>query len=538
MYGQTLQNPTFGTITTKTNVEDNSAEKVLVQNSLGKLNWIYKNSLMPDNFTKIVYVNNTNPNSATIFDLNNPPTVNDNALKTDVNNLYIGTDASSWVYNSTSLTYVTKTITSTTSNFYTAGTTIDAGSSKTASITRSGNINTTGRLTVGSFVSAGTNFWVNRDITGSPISQSILADGMIKSDVTGSAYYNRTNSATQATSFTLPNLVHYAASQGTFGAGSVVTSQIGFQVFNNVAGAASNYGFRSEISAGANNWNTFMSGSAPNYFAGQVGIGTTALGSAKNVIQNNGEILALRNTTNGTTGAPVSRKLSWSSTVPDERASIDVPDTRASVNGVDMIFITRDNASVLAERMRIANGGNVGIGTTTPTEKLEVNGNITANVATASNHVVVKSQLDLKADIASPAFTGTPTAPTATAGTNTTQVATTAFVQANARPYKSYVAKISQTGTGAPVATVLENTIGGTIVWTRVSVGIYQGTLSGAFTNKTVSFFQYGDTAGSGDILTSGIATYEPNFVSLRTYKNGILVDTAGGGNIEIRVYP
>jgi len=37
--------------------------------------------------------------------------------------------------------------------------------------------------------------------------------------------------------------------------------------------------------------------------------------------------------------------------------------------------------------------------------------------------------LNLKADLASPAFTGTPTAPTAATGTNTTQVATTAFVQ-------------------------------------------------------------------------------------------------------------
>lgn len=33
-----------------------------------------------------------------------------------------------------------------------------------------------------------------------------------------------------------------------------------------------------------------------------------------------------------------------------------------------------------------------------------------------------------KADLASPTFTGTPKAPTATAGTNTTQIATTAFV--------------------------------------------------------------------------------------------------------------
>ena len=50
------------------------------------------------------------------------------------------------------------------------------------------------------------------------------------------------------------------------------------------------------------------------------------------------------------------------------------------------------------------------------------------------NHLVgvtsgVQSQLNAKAPLASPAFTGTPTAPTAVSGTSTTQVATTAFVQ-------------------------------------------------------------------------------------------------------------
>jgi len=41
------------------------------------------------------------------------------------------------------------------------------------------------------------------------------------------------------------------------------------------------------------------------------------------------------------------------------------------------------------------------------------------------------SALTSKANLASPAFTGTPTAPTAGLGTNTTQLATTAFVLAN-----------------------------------------------------------------------------------------------------------
>jgi hypothetical protein len=41
---------------------------------------------------------------------------------------------------------------------------------------------------------------------------------------------------------------------------------------------------------------------------------------------------------------------------------------------------------------------------------------------------VQQTALDLKANLASPALTGTPTAPTANAATNTTQIATTAFV--------------------------------------------------------------------------------------------------------------
>lgn len=41
----------------------------------------------------------------------------------------------------------------------------------------------------------------------------------------------------------------------------------------------------------------------------------------------------------------------------------------------------------------------------------------------------LQTTLNAKAPLASPALTGTPTAPTATAGTNTTQIATTAFVQ-------------------------------------------------------------------------------------------------------------
>lgn len=57
----------------------------------------------------------------------------------------------------------------------------------------------------------------------------------------------------------------------------------------------------------------------------------------------------------------------------------------------------------------------------------------TALSATSTNSVqnkVVKAALDDKAPLASPALTGTPTAPTATQGSDTTQIANTAFVKA------------------------------------------------------------------------------------------------------------
>ena len=71
----------------------------------------------------------------------------------------------------------------------------------------------------------------------------------------------------------------------------------------------------------------------------------------------------------------------------------------------------------------------------TKTVKIPASDKVTVDTAmssTSTNPVqnkVVNTALSAKAPLASPALTGTPTAPTAEAGTNTTQIATTAFVQ-------------------------------------------------------------------------------------------------------------
>ena len=85
----------------------------------GRAELIYGVTASPD-FAQTVYVNATSPTTATIFDLNNPPTTNDNTLKADSNNIYIGTDGSTWTYNTSTSTYSTYVYPTTTPYMVTA----------------------------------------------------------------------------------------------------------------------------------------------------------------------------------------------------------------------------------------------------------------------------------------------------------------------------------------------------------------------------------------------------------------------------------
>lgn len=104
--------------------------------------------------------------------------------------------------------------------------------------------------------------------------------------------------------------------------------------------------------------------------------------------------------------------------------------------------------------------------------------------------------------------------------------------------YKVYVASLTQTGTDAPVATVLENTLGGTVVWSYSGVGDYVGTLAAAFPSSKTAVFMQGFYAGSG---------FAEQFCAKRASDNTIQLDSATSGAldnnildntaIEIRVY-
>ena len=91
----------------------------------------------------------------------------------------------------------------------------------------------------------------------------------------------------------------------------------------------------------------------------------------------------------------------------------------------------------------------------------------------------IAGAISSKADIASPSLTGTPTAPTATAGSNTTQIATTAYVRGEITAATATLGTMSTQNASAVAIT------GGTITGTTVNGNVVGSNSVGARTIST-----------------------------------------------------
>jgi hypothetical protein len=137
-----------------------------------------------------------------------------------------------------------------------------------------------GSLGIGSTTLTNRDIRINRALTGSTAAYSIYTSSVLQSDVTGSSYGIVSQIGTAAASFTATQITQISATQGTFGAGSVVTNQIGFDVNSNLTGATNNFAIQGNIASGTGRFNLYMAGSAQNYLAGSLGINTFASASA------------------------------------------------------------------------------------------------------------------------------------------------------------------------------------------------------------------------------------------------------------------
>lgn len=107
----------------------------------------------------------------------------------------------------------------------------------------------------------------------------------------------------------------------------------------------------------------------------------------------------------------------------------------------------------------------------------------------------IEQAIATKADTISPTLTGTPLAPTAGSGTNTTQIATTAFVQTALR--QSY-----------PVGSVYINASSGTNPSSLLGFGTWEAFAAGqvlvGLDSTDPEFDTAGETGGTKDITTTG----------------------------------
>ena len=103
--------------------------------------------------------------------------------------------------------------------------------------------------------------------------------------------------------------------------------------------------------------------------------------------------------------------------------------------------------------------------------------------------------------------------------------------------YQFYSVNTTQSGTGAPLATILNSTITGTPVWSRTDTGTYRATLTGAFPVNQVAVIVSLNNAPGGSTCFATWSVSD-NYVEFKTYNaSNALADDILNAFIEIRVY-
>jgi len=155
-----------------------------------------------------------------------------------------------------------------------------------------------------------------------------------------------------------------------------------------------------------------------------------------------------------------------------------------------------------------------------------------------TEYTAIASAISSKADLNSPALTGTPTGPTASTGTNTTQLATTAFVQTALSGAFSTGMIMMWSGTIAtiPSGWVLCNGSNSTPdLRNRFIIGAHSDSAGVAYSTVTGSNTQTGGTKDAINVSHTHTATvtdpgHSHTLTNLATYS-----DTVSGGGITIQ---
>ena len=144
-----------------------------------------------------------------------------------------------------------------------------------------------GALGIGTTSLTARRLVVAGSMTGATGAFGALVSVTVQPDVTVNAVIVNSQAATAAnggTPYTIAALTCFNAAQGAFNADSTVTNQYGFSAAATIIGATNNYGFYGNIASAAGRWNLYMNGTAANYLAGNLLLGTTTQPTTSNNI--------------------------------------------------------------------------------------------------------------------------------------------------------------------------------------------------------------------------------------------------------------
>jgi hypothetical protein len=127
---------------------------------------------------------------------------------------------------------------------------------------------------IGNIGSTSISLYNRRNITGSTTSYGNYTQAQIQKDVT-SAFMYRSNPSFADSVVT--DVSHFNATQGALTGAAVVNNQSGFRAENTLTGATNNYGFYGNLASATGRWNLYMNGTASNYIAGALTIGSTTV---------------------------------------------------------------------------------------------------------------------------------------------------------------------------------------------------------------------------------------------------------------------
>lgn len=244
-----------------------------------------------------------------------------------------------------------------------------------------------GYMAVGGAVSSNAGLYIrNTALTG--VSQyGLVSYPTATSSATTKTVAIGVSPTTAGASYTTTDVIGYEAANASKGVGSTITNQHGVWIADQTQGT-NNYGITSLVSSGTNKWNIYASGTAQNYFAGNLGIGTTSPAHKLSILGATFTGSAFSGQAIGD-GSAERIRIGYKDGTPDtglvpaqivtSAAALQIA-SRDVGNGV----ITFATGTGIPERMRLDASGNLGIGTTSPTVKLDVVGAIKATGTNAA----------------------------------------------------------------------------------------------------------------------------------------------------------